>query len=66
VPRVHAILTRRRWLRQVANQQVSAIAGYRCLHRVGRTYQHTNREILIEGDPLPVRLRRSRTAKGVR
>jgi hypothetical protein len=27
---------------------------------VGRTYQHTNREVLIEGDPVSVRLRRSR------
>ena len=26
---------------------------------VDRTYQHANREILIESDPLPVRLRRS-------
>ena len=25
---------------------------------VGRTYQHTNREVLIEGDPMTVRLRR--------
>jgi hypothetical protein len=27
-------------------------------HTVGRTHQHANREALIEGDPLPVRLRR--------
>jgi hypothetical protein len=31
---------------------------------VGRTYQHANREVLIEGDLLPVRLRRSGMAKG--
>jgi hypothetical protein len=30
---------------------------------VGRTYQHTNRETLIEGDLLPVRPRRSRAAR---
>lgn len=28
---------------------------------MGGTYQHTNREVLIEGDPLPVRLCRSRS-----
>ena len=27
---------------------------------VGRTYQHANREVLIDGDPLPLRLRRLR------
>src|SRR6266487_6640669 len=31
---------------------------------VGRTYRDANRPILIEGDPLPVRLSRSRAVKG--
>jgi hypothetical protein len=31
--------------------------------RKGRTYQHTNRDVLIEGGPLPIRLRRSRATK---
>jgi hypothetical protein len=30
---------------------------------VGRTYQQANRETLIEGYPLPIRLRRAGTAK---
>jgi hypothetical protein len=30
---------------------------------VGRTYQHANREVLIEGGPLPVRLHRSPVRK---
>jgi len=33
---------------------------------VGRTYQHANRDVLVEGDPLPVRLRRSPARKAVR
>ena len=33
---------------------------------VGRTYQHANRDALVEGDLLPVRLRRSGTAKDAR
>jgi hypothetical protein len=36
------------------------------LSRVGRTYQHTNRDLLVEGDPLPVRLRRSPARKVAR
>jgi len=31
-----------------------------------RTYRHANRPILIEGDPLPVRLPRSRTPKAAK
>jgi hypothetical protein len=30
---------------------------------VGRTYQDANQNVLLAGDPLPVRLRRSRTVK---
>jgi hypothetical protein len=30
---------------------------------VGRTYQHANREVLVEGDPLALRLRRSRARR---
>ena len=33
--------------------------GVPILHRVGLTSQHANRDVLVEGDPLPVRLRRS-------
>ncbi len=33
---------------------------------VGRTLQYANQPILIDGDPLPVRLSRSRTVKGSR
>jgi hypothetical protein len=31
-----------------------------CGRSVDRTYQHANREVLIDGDPLPVRLLTSR------
>jgi len=33
---------------------------------VGRTSRHANRPILVEGDPLPVRLSRSRTIKAAK
>ncbi len=33
---------------------------------VGRTYEHTNRDVLVEGDPLSVRLRRSPARKAAR
>jgi len=33
---------------------------------VGRTHHYANREVLFVGDPLPVRLRRSRVKKAVR
>jgi hypothetical protein len=33
---------------------------------VGRTYQHANRDVLIEGDLFPVRLRRSPARKAAR
>jgi len=33
---------------------------------VGRTLQYANRPILIEGDPLPVRLSRSRAVKAAK
>jgi hypothetical protein len=50
---------------QVANQQVSVIVRGTDVS-VGRAYQHANRDVLVEGDPLPVRLRRSRAKKAAK
>jgi hypothetical protein len=49
----------------MVKQQVMAVVGGTDVS-VGRTYQHTNRDVLIEGDLLPVRLRRSRVKMAAR
>lgn len=49
------------WSTLVVNQALQDHFGGICL--VGLTSHHANRTILIEGDPLPVNLRRSRAIK---
>jgi hypothetical protein len=51
---------------QVVTQQVTAITAVPMSHAVGRTYQHANRAVLIEGDLLPVRLRQPGMPKEAR
>lgn len=54
----HRLLTKSALRRQTANQEPN--------ERVDRTSRRANRPILIEVDPHPVRLRRSRTPKAAK
>ena len=50
-------------MKPTSTTDTSAIPVRTMVRSVGRTYQHANREVLIEGDLLPARLCRSRAAR---
>jgi hypothetical protein len=52
------------WSGRVASTAAATVRTMQ--QQVGLRYHHANRSILIEGDPLPVRLRRSRTVKAAK